>query len=88
MFPTNKIIELNELIYTGAKMFSNKIGIPLRTQNRNTQTGWEIRLEIQIKKLRTTIETIMESETYKTQQEKQNKKTTADKCDNLTGRNK
>ena len=50
--PTENIIELNELIYTGIKLVSNKIGILQRNHNLNTKLTWEIRLEGQIKKVR------------------------------------
>ena len=50
--PTGDIIELNELIYAGARLVCKRIGILLRNLKRNTKPGWEIRLEGQIKKLR------------------------------------
>ena len=34
---TDNISELNELIYTGAKLVCHKMGIPLRNPNRNTK---------------------------------------------------
>ena len=49
--PTDNITELSELIYTGVKLVCNKIGILLRNPNRNTNPGWKINLEGQIKKL-------------------------------------
>ena len=33
----DNITELNKLIYAGAKLVSDKIGIPLRNLNRNTK---------------------------------------------------
>ena len=44
------MIEWNELIYVGAELFCDKIGIPLRDSNRSTTPGWEIRQNL--KKLR------------------------------------
>ena len=49
---TDNITKLNELIYAGAKLISNKIGILLRNPNRNTKPGLEMRLEGQMKKLK------------------------------------
>ena len=50
--PTNNITELNELIYSGAKLICEKIGIPSKSTEKQSKSGWEIRLETQIKKLR------------------------------------
>ena len=48
---TNDINELNELIYAGAKLVCEKIGIPRKsTKKKNQSQGWEIQLETQIKK--------------------------------------
>ena len=49
---TNNIIELNELIYTGAKLVCEKIGIASKSTKKQSKPGWEIRLETQMKKLR------------------------------------
>ena len=49
--PTDNITELNELIYAGAKLVSDKIETPQRNSNRNAKLGWEMRIEVQIKKL-------------------------------------
>ena len=48
----DNLTELNELIYAGAKLVSDKIGIPQRNPERNSKSGWEMRIEAQIKKLR------------------------------------
>ena len=48
----DKITELNELIYAGAKLVGDKIDISQRNPNKNTKSGWEMRIEGQIKKLR------------------------------------
>ena len=50
--PTKNISELNELIYAGAKLVGEKIGIPLKSTNKKSKPGWEIQLETQIRKLR------------------------------------
>ena len=47
----DSITKQNELIYTGAKEISYKIGFPKRNPKRNTKPGWKIRIEGQIKKL-------------------------------------
>ena len=49
--PTN-ITELNDLIYARAKLVCEKIGVPLKTNDRKSKSGWELRLESQIKRLR------------------------------------
>ena len=49
---TNNITELNELIYAGAKLFCENIGIPSKSSKKQQKAGWEIRLESQIQKLR------------------------------------
>ena len=45
------ITELNEQIYWGAKLVSDKTGVPLKNTNKNFKPGWEIRLETQIRNL-------------------------------------
>ena len=50
--PTDNITELKELRYSGMKLVCDKISVPLRNSNRNTKPGWEIRLEVQVKKFR------------------------------------
>ena len=47
---TNNITELNELIYAGAKLVCEKIGILSKNTKKESNPGWEIRLETQIKK--------------------------------------
>ena len=49
--PTNDFTELNDIIYAGAKLVSEKIEVPLKTTDRNTKPGLELRLESQIKRL-------------------------------------
>ena len=49
---TKNIIQLNELIYAGAKLVCDVIGVPLKSNNRNSKSEWEIRLETHIRKLR------------------------------------
>ena len=48
----NNITELNELIYAGAKLVCEKIGIPSKSTKKKSKPGWGIRLETQIKNLR------------------------------------
>ena len=48
--PTNNITELNELIYAGAKLVCENIGIPSKSTKKQQIPGWEIRLESQMKK--------------------------------------
>ena len=47
---TNDITELNELIYIGAKLVCEKIGIPSKSLEEKSKPGGEFRLETQIKK--------------------------------------
>ena len=44
--------EWNELIYAGAKLVCEKIGILSKSTKKKSKPGWEIRLETQIKNLR------------------------------------
>ena len=46
------IADFNEVIYTGAKLVCDKIGVLQRNLNKNTKSRWEIRFEGQVKKLR------------------------------------
>ena len=48
--PTNNITELNELIYAGAKLVCEKIGITSKSTKKQLKPLLEIRLETQIKK--------------------------------------
>ena len=50
--PTNNITELNELIYARGKLVCENIVIPSKSTKKQQKSGWEIRLESQIKKLR------------------------------------
>ena len=43
--PTNNITELNELIYAGAKLICEKIGIHSKSTKKQSKLGSEIRLE-------------------------------------------
>ena len=49
---TNNITELNELIYAGAELICEKIGIPSKRTKKKSKPGWEIQLETWIKNLR------------------------------------
>ena len=44
-------MELNKLIYAGVKLVCAKISVPRKNMNRNSKSGWEIRLKAQIKKI-------------------------------------
>ena len=48
---TNNITELNEIIYAGAKLVCEKIGVPSKSTKKKSKPGWEIRLDTQIKKI-------------------------------------
>ena len=48
----NNISELNDLIYAGAILLCEKIGIPSKSTKKQSKPGWEVRLETQIKNLR------------------------------------
>ena len=48
---TGNFTEVNELIYAGAGLVCDEIGVPITNPKRNTKTGWEIRLEEQERKL-------------------------------------
>ena len=50
--PTNNITELNELIYAGAIVVCEKIGVPLKNTNRKSKPEWEFWLETHIRNLR------------------------------------
>ena len=44
-YPLCKITELNELIYTGVELVSDKISVCLGNLNKNRKLGWEIRTD-------------------------------------------
>ena len=48
---TNNITKLNNLIYEGAKLVCEKIGVPLKTTDRKSKPRWEFSLESLIRKL-------------------------------------
>ena len=50
--PSNDITELNDLIYEGEKIVCEKIGVPMKTRERKSKPGWEVRHESQIKRQR------------------------------------
>ena len=54
----NNITELNELIYAGAKLVCEKIGIPSKNTKEKSKPGWEIRLKTQIENLRKQLKVI------------------------------
>ena len=49
---TNKITELNKLIYTGAKFVCDKITVSVKNTKRNSKPRWKLRLEMRIRNLR------------------------------------
>ena len=49
---TNNITKLNELIYAGAKLVCEKIGIPSKSMKEKSKPGWEFRLGTHIKNQR------------------------------------
>ena len=87
--PLNNITELNELIYAGAKLVCEKIGIPSKRTKKPSRAGWEIRLETQIKNLRKQARIIKKRGTEKSgnkkeqaTQEKNNSATRGNKQEN------
>ena len=52
IYQQKNITELNELIYVGAKIVSEKIGVPLKSIQKKSKPGSQIRLEKQIRNLR------------------------------------
>ena len=48
----DNIAELNDIIFAGTKLISDRVSIPQKKHNRNTNPAWNIRPEEQIKKLR------------------------------------
>ena len=49
---TNNITDLNDLIYAGAELVCEKIGVPSKSTKKPSKPGWEVRLETQIRNLR------------------------------------
>ena len=49
---TNDTTGLNDLIYAGAKLVSQKMGLSLKITDRKSKPGWELRLELQMKRPR------------------------------------
>ena len=45
------MIELNELIYAGAKLVCEKIDVSFKSTKEKSKPGWEIQLEMRIRKL-------------------------------------
>ena len=39
---TNNISELNDLIYAGAKLVCEKIGVPSKSTKKQSKPGWEV----------------------------------------------
>ena len=55
---TNNITKLKQLIYAGAKLVCEKIGIPSKITKEKSKPEWEFRLETQIKNLRKQLKVI------------------------------
>ena len=56
--PTNCTSELNNLIHIGAKFVCEKIGVPMTDTKKEFKLGWEIRLEMLLRKLRQQAKTL------------------------------
>ena len=56
--PTNNITGVNELIYAGAKLVCENIGIPSKNMKEKSKPGCEFRLETQIENLRKQLKTV------------------------------
>ena len=48
----NNITNLYELLHVGAKVVRENLGNPIKTRKQNSNPGWEIRIETQIRNLR------------------------------------
>ena len=84
---TDNITAMNELIYAGSKLVSNENGIPLRNPNRIIKPGWEMRQKGQIKQV-WKAKLLCEVKQRNQMARKDPRKTTTDKSDNTTRRNK
>ena len=78
---TSNITELNELIFAGVKLVSEKKGIPSKITKKESKPGWVIRLKTNIKNLRKPAEMIKEKKDAgifwnKNENERQEKKKT------------
>ena len=83
---TYNITDLNELIYAGAKLVCEKIGIPLISTKKQSKPGWEIRLETQIKNLRNQAKMLKQKDPVICRNRME--KTTREKNNNTTWGNK
>ena len=54
---TNDITELNDLINAEAKIDCKNIGVSMKTTDRKSKPGWELKQESQIKKIKKTTTT-------------------------------
>ena len=59
---TNNITEFHELIYAGAKIVYEKIGIPSKSTKEKSEPRWEVQIESQIKNLRKQAKMIKQKE--------------------------
>ena len=83
---TNKITELNELIYAGVKLVCNKTGVSLKNTNRKSKHGWEYWLETQIRNLRQQAKMIKQEKNWNILGRKEN--SNKSKTNNTTQGNK
>ena len=84
---TCNISELKELIYEGAKLVCDKISVPQRNLDRNKKPGWEIKLEVLIKKLRQQAKVLKKEKHTRICWDKKKTKT-AGKSEDITKRDK
>ena len=80
---TNNKPELNELIYAGAKLVCEKIGVPSKNMKEKSKLGWEFRLETRIENLRKQLKVIKQ---MKNAEINRNKKTTQGKSTSKRGK--
>ena len=73
------ITKLNELIYAGAKLVSEKIGVLLKSMKEKSKCGWEIWLETQIRKLWKQAKKIKQRKNVETCWKKKKEKATQEK---------
>ena len=60
------ITRLNELIYAGAKLVCEKVGIPLKSTNEKSKPIWDIRVKTLVRKLRKQAKMIKQSKNART----------------------
>ena len=73
---TNNITESNELIYAGAKLVCEKIGIPSKSTKEKSKPECEFRLETQIENLRKQLKVIKQKKNAEINREQERKDNT------------